>query len=58
MRDRFEALLDVLPDKEEDINAKVDPGEYGMENNKTRYVCHFLFTVSVISEPLGRAVEL
>lgn len=50
--------MDVLPDKEEDINAKVDPGEYGMENNKTRYVCHFLFTVSVISEPLGRAVEL
>eukprot|EP00434_Breviolum_minutum_P023170 symbB.v1.2.020440.t3/scaffold1722.1/size104679/1 len=45
-----QALLDVLPDKEDTINEKVDPGEYGMENFSCRAVCLFLFTLSVMHE--------
>lgn len=45
-----QALLDVLPDKEDTINAKVDPGEYGIENFRCRLVCLFLFTLSVMHE--------
>jgi len=45
-----QALLDVLPDKEDAINEKVDPGEYGMENFNCRAVCLFLFTLSVMHE--------
>lgn len=45
-----QALLDVLPDKEDTINAMVDPGEYGIENFRCRLVCLFLFTLSVMHE--------
>lgn len=45
-----QALLDVLPDKEEEINAHVDPGEYGLENEMCRWICVFLFTVSAMQE--------
>jgi len=45
-----QALLDVLPDQEDAINTKVDPGEYGIENYWCRFVCLFLFTLSVLHE--------
>ena len=40
--------------QEDTINAKVDPGEYGIENFRCRLVCLFLFTMSVMHEKLGR----
>mmetsp|Transcript_8054 Transcript_8054/g.18836 ORF Transcript_8054/g.18836 Transcript_8054/m.18836 type:complete len:423 (-) Transcript_8054:148-1416(-) len=45
-----QALLDVVPDQEEVINDKVDPGEYGLENRGCRWLCLFLFVLSVNHE--------
>ena len=45
-----QALLDVLPDQEDLINEKVDPGEYGLENRSCRWLCLLLFALSVNHE--------
>eukprot|EP00439_Symbiodinium_sp_Y106_P057392 s2759_g8.t1 len=45
-----QALLDVMPEQEDVINAKVDPGEYGMENSTCRWLCLLLFVMSVNHE--------
>lgn len=44
------ALLDVLPDRKDSIEEKVDQGEYGMENYWCRLTACFLFSVSVLTE--------
>ncbi|CAE7552977.1 DYNC2LI1 [Symbiodinium pilosum] len=45
-----QALLDVIPDQEKVIEEKVDPGEYGLENHSCRWLCLFLFVLSVNHE--------
>mmetsp|Transcript_130890 Transcript_130890/g.407005 ORF Transcript_130890/g.407005 Transcript_130890/m.407005 type:complete len:445 (-) Transcript_130890:317-1651(-) len=45
-----QGMLDVFPDKTDLINEKVDPGEYGVENQTCRLVCIFLFTMSVVKD--------
>eukprot|EP00928_Gymnodinium_smaydae_P043743 TRINITY_DN29256_c0_g1_i1.p1 TRINITY_DN29256_c0_g1~~TRINITY_DN29256_c0_g1_i1.p1 ORF type:complete len:459 (+),score=64.64 TRINITY_DN29256_c0_g1_i1:66-1379(+) len=45
-----DALLQIMPDKQEQIEAHVDPGEYGMENYQCRLLCIFIFTMSLVNE--------
>lgn len=45
-----QALLDVVPERTDLINEKVDPGEFGMENYWCRLYACFLFAMSVITE--------
>ena len=40
--------------EEDVIEEKVDPGEYGLENRSCRWLCLFLFVLSVNHEPLGK----
>lgn len=47
-----QALLDIVPDRKDEILEKVDPGEYGMECYYCRLMCSFLFTMSVVEELL------
>jgi hypothetical protein len=51
------ALLAVLPEKEDVINAHVDPGEYGIENWSCRLVCCWLFSMSVVAD-FQKSLEL
>jgi len=44
------ALLDLFPDKKDEIEDKVDPGEYGAESKWCRWLCCFLFMMGVMSE--------
>mmetsp|Transcript_107783 Transcript_107783/g.310392 ORF Transcript_107783/g.310392 Transcript_107783/m.310392 type:complete len:459 (-) Transcript_107783:158-1534(-) len=51
MRTFVKDSLNLLyPDKEADIKANVDPGEYGVENYAVRSVCVFVFMMSVMSD--------
>lgn len=45
-----QSLIDVMPDREEEISEKIDPGEYGMENYYCRLLCCFLFAMTVVEE--------
>eukprot|EP00747_Dinoflagellata_sp_TGD_P143144 gnl/TRDRNA2_/TRDRNA2_176349_c12_seq2.p1 gnl/TRDRNA2_/TRDRNA2_176349_c12~~gnl/TRDRNA2_/TRDRNA2_176349_c12_seq2.p1 ORF type:complete len:456 (-),score=64.09 gnl/TRDRNA2_/TRDRNA2_176349_c12_seq2:84-1451(-) len=40
------SLLSLFPDKEDDINERVDPGEYGVESMQVRFVCTFIFVLT------------
>jgi len=44
------ALLDLFPDKKDEIEDKVDPGEYGAESRWCRWLCCYLFMMGVMSE--------
>ena len=44
-RDSMKALF---PDRESDIHDKVDPGEYGVESYHCRWICCFIFVMSVM----------
>mmetsp|Transcript_2044 Transcript_2044/g.5941 ORF Transcript_2044/g.5941 Transcript_2044/m.5941 type:complete len:439 (-) Transcript_2044:184-1500(-) len=48
-----QALTGLFPDKEQEIMDRVDPGEYGVENNYVRWVCVFIFTMSVMHDLRG-----
>lgn len=52
-----QALLDLFPERAEEIDQKVDPGEYGLENFWCRVVCCFLFMMAVVDD-LRASVEL
>jgi len=45
-----DSLKAIFPDKIDQINQNVDPGEYGLESYKCRLMCCFLFMVSLTSE--------
>mmetsp|Transcript_13194 Transcript_13194/g.30844 ORF Transcript_13194/g.30844 Transcript_13194/m.30844 type:complete len:493 (-) Transcript_13194:63-1541(-) len=47
------ALMDLFPDRAEDIQANVDPGEYGLESQWCRLLCCFIFMLSVIQDLLN-----
>mmetsp|Transcript_72939 Transcript_72939/g.128826 ORF Transcript_72939/g.128826 Transcript_72939/m.128826 type:complete len:475 (+) Transcript_72939:64-1488(+) len=50
VRDSLKALF---PDRVDDINTLVDPGEYGVESYYCRLLCCALFTVTVMSDLWG-----
>jgi len=44
------SLIQLFPDRQEEIEQMVDPGEYGVENYVCRVVCLFIFTLSVVED--------
>jgi len=44
VRDSFKSLF---PDRAEEIEAKIDPGEYGIESYYLRIVCCFLYVIGL-----------
>eukprot|EP00747_Dinoflagellata_sp_TGD_P208938 gnl/TRDRNA2_/TRDRNA2_82381_c0_seq1.p1 gnl/TRDRNA2_/TRDRNA2_82381_c0~~gnl/TRDRNA2_/TRDRNA2_82381_c0_seq1.p1 ORF type:complete len:316 (-),score=32.56 gnl/TRDRNA2_/TRDRNA2_82381_c0_seq1:237-1184(-) len=40
------SLLSLFPDRADDINERVDPGEYGIESTHVRFVCTFVFVLT------------
>jgi len=47
MRD---SMITLFPDLEDDINEKIDPGEYGVEGYYCRLLCIFVFMVAIADE--------
>jgi hypothetical protein len=47
VRDAFKSLF---PERAQDIDEHVDPGEYGLEDYWCRWLCIFLFMTSVMDE--------
>lgn len=45
-----DSLLKLFPDQTDLIMESIDPGEYGLENYSVRFVCVFIFMMSVISD--------
>lgn len=45
-----QSLEAMFPDRLEEIHQKVDPGEYGLESYSCRWLCCFIFMMSVMSE--------
>merc|ERR1711879_1108204 len=45
-----DSLKVIFPDKADEIQASVDPGEYGMENWWCRWICCFLFMTAVVND--------
>lgn len=48
-----DALVNLFPDKAEDITAAADPGEYGLQDYYSRLVCCLLFMMAVVDEFKG-----
>eukprot|EP00929_Paragymnodinium_shiwhaense_P005433 TRINITY_DN10737_c0_g1_i1.p1 TRINITY_DN10737_c0_g1~~TRINITY_DN10737_c0_g1_i1.p1 ORF type:complete len:504 (+),score=56.66 TRINITY_DN10737_c0_g1_i1:115-1626(+) len=48
-----DSLLAVFPHMQDEIDAKVDPGEYGLESHSCRIICVFLFVMSLMGEVQG-----
>jgi len=48
-----QALLDIAPEKEDIINEKVDPGEYGLENYWCRLSTVVAFMMAMVPEILS-----
>jgi len=51
-------LKKLFPDKAEEIEEKVDPGEYGLENYWVRFVCMFIFVMSVMDDARSTLSQL
>eukprot|EP00928_Gymnodinium_smaydae_P032324 TRINITY_DN23440_c0_g2_i1.p1 TRINITY_DN23440_c0_g2~~TRINITY_DN23440_c0_g2_i1.p1 ORF type:complete len:422 (-),score=28.89 TRINITY_DN23440_c0_g2_i1:229-1494(-) len=47
-----ESLLSLFPDKHDEIQRNVDPGEYGLESNPCRIVCVYVFILAVLADLL------
>mmetsp|Transcript_97118 Transcript_97118/g.313002 ORF Transcript_97118/g.313002 Transcript_97118/m.313002 type:complete len:450 (+) Transcript_97118:88-1437(+) len=45
-----DSLKILFPHKADEIQEKIDPGEYGLENYWVRIVCVFIFMMSLISD--------
>jgi len=45
-----ESLKKIFPDKQDDIQDLVDPGEYGLESYWCRLLCCILFVMSMLKE--------
>lgn len=44
------SLLSLFPDKQKEIEAVADPGEWGLENYYCRLVCLFIFMMAVVDD--------
>lgn len=45
-----DTLKDVFPDKIDQVEQMVDPGEYGAESRAVRWLCCFIFMMDVMNE--------
>jgi len=45
-----QTLMTVLPEKAAEIDAAVDPGEYGVESHECRILCCIVFMISCMGE--------
>eukprot|EP00928_Gymnodinium_smaydae_P035644 TRINITY_DN25049_c0_g1_i1.p1 TRINITY_DN25049_c0_g1~~TRINITY_DN25049_c0_g1_i1.p1 ORF type:complete len:570 (+),score=40.81 TRINITY_DN25049_c0_g1_i1:60-1769(+) len=45
-----DSLKLLFPERADDIDANVDPGEYGLQNYTCRQVCCFLFVLAICSD--------
>lgn len=45
-----DSLKALFPDRVDEINDKVDPGEYGVESYQCRYACCFIFMIALMAE--------
>jgi len=45
-----DALKLLFPDRAQEIDDKVDPGEYGAESQRIRWLCCFIFMIEVMNE--------
>lgn len=45
-----ESLKAIFPDKQDDIDERIDPGEYGLESYYCRLLCCILFVMSMLKE--------
>lgn len=45
-----DSLLSLFPERADQINESVDPGEYGIENYYCRLACSFLFMLSMMDD--------
>jgi len=52
-----DSMKTIFPDKADEIEGKIDPGEYGIENYYCRLVCCFLFMMAVVDD-LRATIEL
>lgn len=48
-----ESLVDLFPHMRDEINEKIDPGEYGLEDYWCRFVCTFCFFLAMMEELLN-----
>jgi hypothetical protein len=48
-----DAFLHMHPDRRDEIEQKIDPGEYGLESYRCRVLCIVLFVSSVVPEILA-----
>eukprot|EP00931_Biecheleriopsis_adriatica_P033987 TRINITY_DN19680_c0_g1_i1.p1 TRINITY_DN19680_c0_g1~~TRINITY_DN19680_c0_g1_i1.p1 ORF type:complete len:536 (+),score=95.18 TRINITY_DN19680_c0_g1_i1:68-1675(+) len=48
-----QSLQALFPEKAEELDMKVDPGEYGIENSMCRLACIFLFMLAVVDDLEG-----
>lgn len=48
-----DSLKAIFPHKASEFDAKIDPGEYGMENYYCRLACIFLFIIYVVDDLMG-----
>lgn len=47
------ALMDIFPDRKDEIDEKMDPGEYGLESSECRLLCTLLFVFAISKEFTG-----
>jgi len=45
-----DAMLQIFPDKTDQINTLLDPGEYGVESNYCRLLCVLVFVLQIVDE--------
>jgi len=48
-----ESLKAIFPDKQDEIQEKIDPGEYGLESYFCRLLCCVLFVMSMLKEAVN-----
>eukprot|EP00746_Dinoflagellata_sp_MGD_P033570 gnl/MRDRNA2_/MRDRNA2_18011_c0_seq1.p1 gnl/MRDRNA2_/MRDRNA2_18011_c0~~gnl/MRDRNA2_/MRDRNA2_18011_c0_seq1.p1 ORF type:complete len:507 (+),score=62.11 gnl/MRDRNA2_/MRDRNA2_18011_c0_seq1:50-1570(+) len=44
------SLISIFPDRREEIQSNVDPGEYGLESTICRCACLFLFVLTIVND--------
>merc|ERR1719316_2598494 len=45
-----DSLGGPFPDRKDEINASIDPGEYGVESYSCRFLCIFIFMLQIADE--------
>lgn len=48
-----DSMAAIFPEKKNDIYEQIDPGEFGVESSECRWVCTFLFVLTLMEELTG-----